>query len=417
MKTKNAITVIGLGRVGLPLAIYLAENKFQVFGVDNDLAKLETLNRGEMPFFEERAEPLLKKHIRKGLKFTDDLQYAAKNSAVLILTLGTPVDEFLNPVFSQIESIIKDLNSFLRKGHLLVLRSTVSPGTTEYIKRYIEKHSELKVGKDVFLAFCPERIAEGKSLEELPDVPQIVGVLDEESGKKTAALFNRITSKVLLTDARSAELAKLFCNMFRYINFAVGNEFMVIAEEHDRDIYQIIDLVNNGYKRGGLKSPGFAAGPCLYKDGFFLVNKFPFSELITISWRINEMLPAFLISKIKENREIDSTKVAILGLGFKANIDDTRNSLAFRVKKIFKMEGAEVYLHDPYVSSETLEETLKGADIVVIAMNHDQYKEGLLEKINKYAKSDCTVCDVWNVTGRQKIIFNLKEAVKSKGRR
>jgi len=296
------IAVFGIGRVGLPLAIYFAEHGQQVIGVDINADVVNNLQKGIMPFYEEGAEELMKKHINKLFTVTTNSQEAVKKSDVLILTLGTPVDEHINPVFSQIEKVLINIAPHLQKNQILILRSTVSPGATEYLKRFIEKNTKFKVGSDFFLAFCPERIAQGFSLEELKEIPTIIGSLDKESAKRAEAVFRAFSDKIMHTDARSAELAKLFTNMYRYINFAIANEFMMLADAHERSIYEIIDLVNKDYKRGGLKVPGLTAGPCLFKDGFFLINKIPFTELIMNSWKLNESVPAYLIEKIKKTK-------------------------------------------------------------------------------------------------------------------
>lgn len=406
---QHRISIIGIGRVGLPLALVFAEKGFFVYGVDVDKNKVLVVNSGKMPFIEEGADALLDKWRGKNFVATTDFQYATENSDTLVLTLGTPVDEHLNPIFSQIESVIKSIVYTLHAGQLIVLRSTVSPGTTEYIKRHIESNTKWKIGEDIFLAFCPERIAEGKSIEEIPQIPQIIGTLDPKSAEKAEAVFKQLTSEILHSDARSAELAKLYCNMYRYINFAIANEFMMIARQHDRDISEVTRLVNTNYKRGGLKSPGFTAGPCLYKDGFFLVNRSPFTELITTSWKINESVPAYLIEEIKKQTYLVNKKVAILGLAFKKNIDDNRNSLAYRAKKICIAEGAKVTMHDPYLEPCDLTNVLKGADVVFIAMDHDYYRKELsLEKIAEMTNKDSLLCDIWNMFGTNKVLTRLK---------
>ena len=403
------VAVIGLGRVGLPLAVFLAEKGYRVIGVDNDALRVEELQKGKVPFMEDGLEKLLKKNINQNFNVTGNLRLAAQYSQIFIITIGTPVDEFLNPVHSYVESLLNDLLPVLKYGDLIILRSTVAPGTTELIKNFIEKKSTLKVGEDIFLAFCPERIAEGKSIEELPEIPQIIGSIDQKSGKMAKDFFEKFSSKILSADSRSAELAKLYCNMYRYINFAIANEFMIVAEEQGCNIYDVLNLVNNGYKRGGLKQPGFTAGPCLYKDGFFLVNKYPFSELITISWRINEMLPCYLVDKIKKLKPVCNSKVVILGLAFKKNNDDPRNSLSYKFKKLFTSEGAEVFLHDPYILPNDLDQSLKDADIVVIGTNHDIYENILPEKIKSLVKKDCIICDVWNLLKTGKIFLSPQE--------
>lgn len=402
--TNPTIAIIGIGRVGLPLALSFCKKGCKVYGVDVNQQHVAKVNRGELPFIEEGAEPLLKQYAGTFFFATTDINQSIKQSEVIILTLGTPVDEHLNPIFTQLESALKAMTSVLQKDQLIVLRSTVSPTTTEYIQRYLEKHTPFVVGKDIFLAFCPERIAEGKAIEEIESLPQIIGTLDAESAQRAAAVFRLLTPDIILSDARSCELAKLYCNMYRYINFAIANEFMMIAQQHERNIYEIIDLVNKGYKRGGLKQPGFTAGPCLYKDGFFLVNRTPFAELITTSWKINESVPAYLIEQIKLHKNLQGAKVALLGLAFKKNIDDTRNSLSYKARKIFLAEGAEVVLHDPFVEQKPLADVLHDADVVLFAMNHDAYSALTVDQLKQYVKKGCIVCDIWNLLKTGKVL-------------
>ncbi|MFQ5881338.1 MAG: nucleotide sugar dehydrogenase [Candidatus Methylomirabilales bacterium] len=404
----STIAILGLGRVGLPLALAFAESGVKVFGIDVCLELIELLQNRQMPFIEEGAQTLLEQHLGKNFIPTDRVE-VLKQAHSIIITLGTPVDEHMNPILSQIEGAVRGMAPFLKEGQLICLRSTVSPGTTEYIGRVIERLTTFKVGQDFFLAFCPERIAEGKSLEEFWEVPQIVGGLERESTKRATDLFKRIVSIVLETEARSAELAKLFCNMYRYIDFAIANEFMMIAHEHECDIYEIIDLVNRDYKRGGLKPPGLTAGPCLYKDGFFLVNRVPFTELIVNAWKINEAVPIYLIDQIKKIKPIEGAKIAILGLTFKKNIDDTRNSLSFKIKKILHAEGADVRTHDPYVNTNSLESVLENVVVVIIAMNHDFYRTLSPKCIKILADKDAIVCDIWNLFGTGKILFKLSD--------
>jgi len=402
--------IIGIGRVGLPLALVFAEKGFKVIGADIDEARLEKIRQGKMPFIEENAEELLRKNINNNFEVTSNVREAVKKSTVIILTLGTPVDEHMNPVYSQIEKVLETIIPELKENDLLILRSTVSPKTTEYLKKYIEKNTNFKVGENFFLAYCPERIAEGKSIEELKELPQIIGTLDEKSKEKAKEIFDTISPKTLCSDSRSAELAKLYSNMYRYINFAIANEFMIIADKHERDIYEVVNLVNNGYKRGGVKQPGLAAGPCLYKDGFFLVNKIPFPDLITTAWKVNESIPAYLFESVKDKIPSTGGKAAILGLSFKKNIDDKRNSLSFKLKKIIEQEGIDFFVHDPYLTpTVNLNEKLKDVDVVFFAINHDTYKEIGLEGLKKMLKPSAIICDIWNLFNTGKIIFKISD--------
>lgn len=397
------LCVVGIGRVGLPLALVFAFKGVDTYGIDIDQKKVDMLKEGKMPFLEEGAEELLKETVNKTFHPTTDVS-VAKEVDYIILTLGTPVDEFLNPMFNQIETSLNSLYKYLKRGQTIILRSTVSPGSTEYVKNIIEKNTGLSVGKDIFLAFCPERIAEGKAIKELNELPEVVGSLDEESGKRTEELFKQLKKEVYVTSALNVELLKLFTNMYRYINFAIANEFMIIAEEWGANIYEIIELSNKNYPRGGPRVPGFTAGPCLFKDGFFLMNNIPFPDLISTAWKINETLPAYLVQKAKALREIKGKKACILGMGFKADIDDDRASLSHKIKKIFKREMANVVTHDVYKDGPNFDEHIKGADFLVIATPHRGYRKPF-EYYRKFINKDCVVIDVWNIFGRKRAVF------------
>lgn len=405
------IVVVGIGRVGLPLALVLAKEGFKVTGIDISEERLDSLKKGKIPFVEEGAGPLLKKFYNNGfvaLHESSLTQILPKMDAI-ILTLGTPMNDNFVPDVTQITGFLDKFSKYFHKRQLIILRSTVTPGTTEYIARFLKEGYGWEVGKNLFLAYCPERIAEGRAVEELYEIPQIIGTLDANSGKAAAKVFGKLTRKILYTDARSAELAKLYCNMYRYVDFAIGNEFMLIADAHQRDIYEILRLVNNGYKRGGLKGPGLTAGPCLVKDGFFLLDKSPFLDLVAAAWRINENIPGFLLNKIKnELGSLEGKKIALLGLAFKKNIDDLRYSLSIKLQNYLITEGAQVFAHDPLVQPEPLDVCLKSADIVIVAVNHDVYLKLKLSSIKKLVSKDCLICDIWNIFGTGKIVFYPK---------
>ena len=414
MLKENNIVVFGVGRVGLPLALVLADKGFDVSGIDIDPARVAFLQSKKMPFLEEGADELLQKHIGKKFKIysSDHIKESLAENKYIILTLGTPIDQTYSPDHSQIEKLFSELIPFIQKGHVIILRSTISPGSLRQLIRFVEERTKLTVGKDIFMAYCPERIAEGKSVEELVQIPQIIGTVDPESAKQATKVFSKITGTIHYSKPEAAELSKLFCNMYRYIDFAIGNEFMMIAEDYGCDIYEVLNLVNNGYKRSGLKSPGLTAGPCLVKDGFFLIDKSPFMELVMASWRLNENIPGYLFKRVKaEVGNVNGKKVAMLGLAFKKNIDDSRFSLVPKLAKYFSAEGAKVSVTDALMYSEPIDETLKDADVIVVGTNHDAYKSLSLAEINKVVSSDCLVCDIWNMFGTGKIVFRLKEFV------
>jgi len=403
------LAIFGLGRVGLPLALSLAKHGCNVIGCDIDEQLIERLRRAEMPFLEEGGDALLKGCVNKNFYPLTSAKYAVENADIIIITLGTPVDENQNPVFNQIESVFEEIMPYLSTGQLIVLRSTVSPGTTEHLCRYLEEHTTYEVGRDIFLAFCPERIAEGVALRELEEIPQLVGALDSQSAERAEKVFRMLTPTVLKSDARSVELAKLFGNMYRYIHFAIANEFMILAESHGCDIHEVRRLVNEGYKRGGLAKPGLTGGPCLSKDGFFLTSTVPFPELIASAKKINESIPSYLLGQVKQRIPLDGKTVAILGMAFKRNIDDTRNALSSKIKKLLLTEGAVVLLHDPYTHPGDLDSILGKVDVAIFAINHDAYHNLTAGELAGKLKPGAVVCDVWNIFNTGKIVFSKED--------
>lgn len=414
IKEKN-IAVIGIGRVGLPLALVLAREGFVAYGIGRDPEKIKKIQKGEMPFIEKGADQLLKKYVNK--KFFPTVDYAKVSECkYIILTLGTPIDENMNPVYDQINSVLQSISQFLQKNQILILRSTVSPKTTEYVRLFLNDIKGITVGKNFYLAFCPERIAEGYAIDEIKTIPQIIGGVDKKSTRIAEELFKKIGVETIVTDDVSAELAKLFTNMYRYINFAIANEFMVLADNFHKDIYEIVNMVNYKYKRGGIKLPGLTGGPCLFKDGFFLISDLPYSDLISTSWKINESVPLILVKRIRERMKLENKKVALLGLAFKAEIDDIRESLSFKIRKALLRERARVILHDPYVKEyinqdveKDVYKVAKGADVLIVATNHEDYRKLNIEKIKKSVAKNCVICDVWNVFKTDKIVFTINQ--------
>lgn len=419
MYKKDTVAVVGIGRVGLPFALVLAESGFKVYGIGRDPKKILNLKSGKLPFFERGGEQLLKKYINK--KFIPTIDYSVISECeYIVLTLGTPIDENMNPVYDQINSAIEKCRPFFKKDQTLILRSTVSPKTTQYVKATLNDLDGIEVGKNFFLSFCPERIAEGFAIEEIRSIPQIIGGVDKKSADRAKALFEKLGAETLITDDVTSELSKLFTNMYRYITFAIANEFMVIANNYNRDIYEIVNLVNYKYKRGGLSLPGLTSGPCLFKDGFFLISDLPFTDLISTSWKINESIPLLLVKWVRERIKLEKKKVAILGLGFKSDIDDIRESLSFKVRKALLRERAQVVLHDPYITEYVNQEiekdvykAINGADLIFVATNHKEYKAINVNKIKEMVKKDCIICDVWNIFKTDRIVFTINQLSKN----
>lgn len=398
------VSVIGLGRVGLPFALILTEQGYQVTGIDINTQLLNSIRHKIPPFLEEGCQSYLDRFVGCGFEVTSDFSGIAE-ADYIVVTVGTPVDDNLNPVIGDLLNVMDRIGPNMRSGQTVILRSTMSPRTTERIGQHLSQISGLVVDKDLFIACCPERIAEGKAFRELKTIPQIVGGVGEASTRQARSFFEPLGVEVLPTDALSAEISKLFTNMFRYIEFAIANEFFMLAEKHGRNFLEIRKLVNHGYQRGGLAAAGLTAGPCLFKDGFFLLDDVPFTDLITNSWRINENLPNFLLNLIDTRYSVVGRHVALLGMAFKGDSDDTRQSLSFRMRKLLQAKGAIVHEHDPYVSrfsTYSLEEVVTQSSVSIIAAPHSLYRESLPQI---FARHQTLVCDIWNLCGQNQVFF------------
>ena len=372
----DLVVVGGGGHVGLPLALSFARAGMHVGIQDISSATVERIARGEVPFLEAGAEPLLREMLDTDrLELSTDPAMLGRADVVVII-IGTPIDEFFNPAMTIFERALAEIAPKIREGSLVILRSTVYPGTTEYVAKALGDR-----GLHVDIAFCPERIAEGHALEELASLPQIVGADDPVAGDRAEALFRRLGATVVRTGAREAELAKLLTNTWRYMKFAIANQFFMIAETAGVDYQAVLDAVRRDYPRAAdLPGPGFAAGPCLLKDTMqlaaFTADHFPMGQS---AMQINEGLPAFLVSQIKgRHGDLRGRTVGILGMAFKAESDDTRASLSYKLRKLLAWEGARVLCTDPYVRDPRLmplEQVLAEADLFVVGAPHRRYRE------------------------------------------
>jgi UDP-N-acetyl-D-mannosaminuronic acid dehydrogenase len=400
------MAVIGIGRVGLPLALSFADQGVRVLGVDRNPTHVDKVNAGILPFMEQGAEPLLKETLDLGtFRATTDSEGAVREADVVVLTVGTPLDTDLRADTSQLIGALGEIGPAVKPGTLVITRSTISPGTTErVVVPTLEELSGLKVGDSLYVAFCPERIAEGKAVEELRELPEIIGGLNEESTDLAAALFQLLSADKLIhrTDPLSAELAKLFTNVYRYVNFALANEYALIAEHYERDAHHIIRTLRDGYDRAPIPLPGPAGGPCLSKDGYFLIEELTFPDFVLTAWKLNDSVPAHLVQRLKaairrNGTRLDNTKVTVLGKAFKADIDDDRLSPAVRVVELLERLGAEVAVHDPYLSDLPLDEALRGAHGVILATNHSMYYKLDMARLAELVDPECVLVDAWGV--------------------
>jgi UDP-N-acetyl-D-mannosaminuronic acid dehydrogenase len=406
----TSVAVIGLGRVGLPLALSFADRGLDVIGVERVPSVVDAVESGRMPFEETGTQELLERvHERGNLRVTQQVQDAAA-ADFLVLTLGTPAHIHIEIDVSQIRLVIDDLLPVLREGHTLVLRSTVAPGTTDWVAGYIEQRRGFRVGEDLFVAHVPERIAENHFLEEIATLPCIVGGVGEGSNARAAELFQAFGTEIVQTSPVEAELAKIWTNILRYTQFALPNLLMMEAEQYGANVFEVIELINHDYPRGGMGRPGLTAGTCLRKDFAFSEERSSAPGMLLAVSRVHETVPLFLVEGLKRRfgGSLRDRKVAVLGLTFKRDSDDLRDSLSFKLIRLLERELAHVARHDPHVpdQSEPLPAVLADADAVVVATNHSDF-EGLLDRV----PADAVLVDPWNVTGAGRVFAQVHELV------
>ncbi len=369
----------GCGHVGIPLGLAFAKKGFDVTLVDVNPKAVEAINAGRLPFKEEGADALLRAHAGKNLRATADVE-AVRRQDVVVFVTGTPVDEHLNP---KIHDVLKVLNAYLpllNKRQLIVLRSTIFPGVT----RIVEETLKARLGA-ANLAFCPERIVQGKGIEEIFNLPQLVSGVDKASENAAARLFGAIAPKVIRLSCEEAELAKLMTNAWRYLEFAIANQFYMMVEKQGLDFYRILEAMKEDYPRAKhFARAGLAAGPCLFKDTMqlsaFHNNEFFLGHSAML---VNEGLPNFLVSQLEEKMggSLKGKKIGVMGLAFKADNDDIRESLSFKVKKLLEMKMAQVLATDEFVpGTMPLRKFVKEADGIILGVPHSAYRKLKIKK-------------------------------------
>jgi len=389
MINKNNVCVVGgAGHVGAPLGIALSSRGYNVTLLDKNKDYINKINNGKMPFLEEGCEKILKKMIKRKKIFAAENLKEVKKCKYIIICIGTPVDKKFNPNLKEFISFFYNLKKYLNKNHIVIIRSSIYPGVCNKIFNIIKK-------KCKNLSYCPERIAQGQSIIELPKLSQVVSGINTKSKLESGKLFKRICKKVIYVEILEAELIKLFSNAYRYINFSVSNQFYMMCKNLNLDFHNIRNLMRDNYERNiNIPKAGFAAGPCLLKDTMqlssFHNHKFP---LLHNAMKINEGLPKFIIKKLSENNNLRKKTVGILGVTFKAENDDIRDSLSIKLikylkdKKIRTLYSDEFYKNKNNLSKDVL---IKKSDIIIIGTPHKAYKN---IKINKKKM----LVDIWGL--------------------
>ncbi|WP_372789572.1 nucleotide sugar dehydrogenase [Paraconexibacter sp.] len=394
------VAVIGTGRVGLPLALAFADRGLNVLGIDSAPQILDAVRDGRMPFEEPGAPEVLERVTAAGtISWSDRVADAAAADHVVI-TLGTPSFSHIEIDLRDIRSVLDDLLPHLRPGQSLTLRSTIAPRTTAFVAGYVAKHRGFAIGDEIFVAHAPERIAAGKFFEEIVTLPCIVGGVGERSGEIVGELFSVFGAPIVQTTPEQAELAKIWTNILRYATFALPNLLMMDCEQYGANVFEVIDLINRDYPRGGMKLPGFTAGTCLRKDFAFSEERSTAPGMLLAASRVNESVPLFLVEGAKRRLgELAGRKVAVLGLAFKSATDDERDSLSHKLVRLLERELADVAIHDPWVTTpnQSLEQALDDAHAVIVATNHPEFCTGeTLAAIGERAAPNALIVDPWN---------------------
>jgi UDP-N-acetyl-D-mannosaminuronic acid dehydrogenase len=388
-KSASDICIVGgAGHVGLPFAIMFAHKGRRVHLYDLNQKALDIVQQGKLPFMEFGAEPLLKEALARGLLTMSSDPRSVGKTRTVVITVGTPVDEFLNPNQQVIRRCIDDLLPHLTPGQLVVLRSTVYPGTTDWLDHYCRSR-----GKKINISFCPERIVQGNGIREMFGFPQIISGTTPEAGRAAARLFKSVGAEVVNLTPLEAEFAKLFSNAYRYIQFAIANQFYMIANSAGVDYAKVLAGMKKNYQRAGdIPRAGFTAGPCLFKDTMqlaaFANNQFSLGHSAMM---INEGLVLYLVERMQARFDLSDKTIGLLGMAFKADIDDPRASLSYKLKKALAFQAKRVLTTDPHVTTDPelvpLDKVLAESDVLVLCVPHSAY-QGL-------CADDKPMVDIW----------------------
>ncbi len=377
----------GLGHVGLPLGIAFANKNQKVLLLDVNLDYSKKVMDGVMPFIEYGAEDRLQKALKDKLISISNEPSKVSLAEHIIICIGTPIDEYLNPKIQKFLNVISSYSKYIISDQNIIIRSSVYPGTCDQVNNLLPEN--------INISYCPERIVQGYALKELSNLPQIIGGFSKEAESRSAELFRLITKQIIFSSVKQAELVKLFSNTWRYLQFAATNQFYMICSELEEDYQEVRDIMMNGYSRmEGFPSAGFSAGPCLLKDTMQLANISNNAHyLCQAAMHINEGMPAFIVRDLAKKHSLKDITVGILGMAFKANIDDTRDSLSYKLKKQLAFAGAKVLCTDEYakdIELLPLDKVISESKIIIIASPHDAYKEIKIPK-------DKIIVDIWNI--------------------
>jgi UDP-N-acetyl-D-mannosaminuronic acid dehydrogenase len=384
------ICIIGQGYIGLPTAALFAMNNCEVIGVDINEKIIEDLNKGKVHIEEPGIENIIKKAIKKGLYHAS---LSPEKADAFMITVPTPyIKENYQCDLSYVLSACESIIPYLEKGNTIIIESTIAPMSTDnYIKPLFEK-AGFEIGKDLYLAHCPERVLPGKMIEELIHNDRIIGGITPKCSKKASEIYkNFVEGNLMETEAKTAEMSKCMENTFRDVNIALANELTKICSEIGVNALDVIEM-SNKHPRVNIHSPGpGVGGHCLAVDPYFIYAEAPkTAKLIKLSRDINNSMPEFVVEKTKEILPEKNNKIAILGVAYKGNTGDTRESPAFKIIPLLKEEGYEIAIHDPHIDSEdylSLNDAISEASLILVLSDHNEFKNLNYNLISKNMKN------------------------------
>lgn len=405
------VNIIGMGYIGLPTALMMASHGVEVIGTDYNEELVKTLNRGETSFDEKGLEELFSDALKGGIKFTTEYQV----TDTYIVSVPTPYDKFSKKIDAcYVNAAVEKVLSVCPKGSIIVIESTVSPGTIDTYVRPVIKKAGFEIGKDIHLVHAPERIIPGNMIYELLHNNRTIGADDAEIGEQVKKLYASFClGEIVVTDIKTAEMTKVVENTFRAVNIAFANELAKICRYADMDVYEIIKICNM-HPRVNILNPGpGVGGHCISVDPWFLVGDYPsLTKVIWESMKINESMPEFVLERIfeimRENGINDISKVGLYGLTYKENVDDYRESPTLQLlENQQKHLAAPLKVYDPYITKDITEnqyhnfdEFLNDTELVVILVGHDEIKENmdkLKGKIVLDTRNVCTLPGVYRI--------------------
>jgi UDP-N-acetyl-D-mannosaminuronic acid dehydrogenase len=417
-KTGPRVCMMGLGYVGLTLALTLADEQIEVLGIDKNEDLLATLRSGRGHFYETGLDRLIRKHMGRNFKTAKEIPSGGFD--IHIISVGTPIRADGTPNLDHVRTSIRETAQRLKPDNLVILRSTVPVGTTRTVViPLLEEHSGLKAGRDFSIVFAPERTIEGSALKELRELPQIIGGIDDESFVKASNLFRKLTPTIInVSSLEAAEMVKIMDNTYRDIHFAIANELALICERLNLNAVELIRAANQGYNRGNIPipSPG-VGGACLSKDPYILLDVAKKvghdSELVRLGRKINEQMPQHVVDQIKDfmvrHGKSRDAKIFVMGFAFKGYpvTSDIRNSPTLDLVKALKEISDDIHGFDQTVEGReierlgvrpcSVEEGFKGADAVIMMLNGKIYEELDIHALLKTAQKPVLLYDGWQI--------------------